>query len=337
MAFTSSLSDWALRNCEALDLRATRLSWVDEWCPKLIDFIVTIVADGEMFEGRGMAESEELAFTKAVAEALERCVMRHSGVYSSNGLAVHSTVECAREGAQGELIERDAFFCHWLTKKPFERILDIQGSTLDIGGAPLAEINDRIARLGIDLKIAEMQSVRPYSAFICVASGINAPRPFGLHLGMGSHIDPSEAIKHAVVEWLRTTVAWCSPAYSGKSAITRSEFEANPLKGPQQHELLAFSMESLGKLDHLLPMQGNLAAHSPILSVQDADIQFRILEKPALIIDAPIIAVHAHSRFLQDAFFGYPKPERLNLPRLSQFAGSDLKLADLMSEPHPLG
>jgi hypothetical protein len=310
---------------------------VDEWCPKLIDFIVTIVVKCEMFEARGMAETEDLAFTKAVAEALERCVMRHSGVYSSNGLAVHSTLERAREGAQCELIERDAFFCHWLTKKPFERILDIQDSTLDIGGTPLAEINDRIASLGINLKISEMQALQPYSAFICVASGVNAPRPFGLHMGMGSHIDASEAIKHAVVEWLRTTVAWCSPVYSGKPAMTLSEFQANPVKGPQQHELLALSMESFGKLDHLLPIQGNPAANSSILSVQNADIQFRILEKPVLIMDAPIIAVQAHSRSLQDAFFGYPKPEHINLPRLSQFVGSDIKFDDLMSELHPLG
>lgn len=341
MASTPTLSAWALQKCEDLDLQATRLTWVDEWCPSLVDFIVTIKVDGEIFEGRGMAETEDLAFTKAVAEALERAIMRHANVYSSNGLAVHTTIEEATAGAKRELVERDAFFCHWLTRTPFtgliDPLIDIKLGNIDIGGRPLADIVERIARLGVDLKIAEMAAVRPYNAFICVSRGSRAPRPFGVHIGMGCDLDPASAIRHAVVEWLRTTVAWCSPGYKGRPAITKAEFDAAPIKGPLHHELLGLSLESLGKLDHLLATEPLAPESNQTIDIDSAGVTITVLKKPNLIADAPIESVQASSSMLQDAFFGYPTIDRVNLARLRQFSGLDLKFEELMHEPHPLG
>jgi hypothetical protein len=154
---------------------------------------------------------------------------------------------------------------------------------------------------------------------------------------MGCDLDPGSAISHAVIEWLRTTVAWCSPGYKGHAAITKAEFDASPVKGPLHHELLGLSLESLGRMDHLLATKSHDSVSQPAIDIDNAGIRGRLLKKPALIADSPIEAIQATSSMLQDVFFGYPTIDRINLARLKQFSGMDLTFEELMHEPHPLG
>ncbi|MCB0377843.1 MAG: YcaO-like family protein [Bdellovibrionales bacterium] len=77
--------------------------------------------DGK-FSGFGTAFDEKLALKIAISESIERfCYQRLQQdleAKSSSGFAVHETQELAAEGAQCELLERDAVLCAWLLKQP---------------------------------------------------------------------------------------------------------------------------------------------------------------------------------------------------------------------------
>ncbi len=78
---------------------------------------------GKIF-GYGEDESKCFAKLKAINELLEReCCFENKkrfGKLSSNGVASHENQRKSSEAAIRELLERDAFLRHWLTKTPFD-------------------------------------------------------------------------------------------------------------------------------------------------------------------------------------------------------------------------
>jgi hypothetical protein len=76
--------------------------------------------------GRGVDPDPELAIIKSVIEAIERCIYLEKAQPGStgNGWAVHLKESLAKLKALSELLERDAFFCHFITEQPFEEMAD---------------------------------------------------------------------------------------------------------------------------------------------------------------------------------------------------------------------
>ena len=70
MAHTEKLGRWLIDNSDAINLQVQRSSWVRDWMPRFFDVGVQIEVANKVFEGRGFAENEDLAFLKAGAEAI---------------------------------------------------------------------------------------------------------------------------------------------------------------------------------------------------------------------------------------------------------------------------
>src|SRR5579863_6964807 len=99
MADSKGLTSWLLDNAGPLDLRATELTWMRAWgLNDYHDLQVSIAIAGQSFTGRGTAASEELAFLKAGAEAIERAYCAAHGIYSV-GVAAHTDEIAAQVNA----------------------------------------------------------------------------------------------------------------------------------------------------------------------------------------------------------------------------------------------
>ena len=332
MALSAPISSWLLANAERLDLRATQLSWVDDWVPDIFDFAVEITVDGVVYEGRGTADSEDLAFAKAGAEALERAVVATTNAKSSNGFAVHPDIKQASRLATQELLERDAYFCHWLTKMPFIALSDSSWGKLQIGRSSIASIAARLQGMGIELTHALMKTVGGSLAVVCVTRGARSQRPFGVIHGLGlGQLD--EALCKAILECLRTTVAWGSGNYRGGGPLDRAVFARMPAPGPLEHERLGVAVESGLKMGAYLALSaGGDTAPGDAPAVQCTQVKL-----PEEIADAPVVAVRAVSTHLQDAVFGHAKEADINFQRLSKFAGRTMTLGDVCLAPHFFG
>ncbi len=333
MATTPSLTSWLLANAECLDLRVSQLDWVSEWLPGHVDFAVQMTMDGQLFEGRGTAESEDLAFAKAGGEALERIAAASVNAPSTSGFALHPDVTLASVLAKAELIERDAYFCHWLTRTPFLGIDPEAVGSVTIGQITVSAIVARLSRLGIDLSYARLITADGTAAIICVARGIRAlRRPFGVVQGFGCDATLQAAIGKATVECLRTVVAWIHGTYQGGGSLTRNSFAAIRQPGPLEHERLGLSVESASLLDAYLAPSGTSEPRPYEVALACEQVPL-----PASIADAPVVVMRAISAHLQPAIFGHHNSTDINFARLSQFVGRVIAPSDVRLYPHAFG
>ncbi len=332
MASTTLLVDWAIANAELLDLRVTRLTWVDKWLPGIWDFFVEITLNGKILNGRGLAETEEEAFAKAVAETLERSVIPVGE--NSSGFAAHLTPELAKSAAVRELIERDAFFCHWLTQTPFLSQRKLTELSINIGLTTTQDIAKNAQNLGIDLVLATMHSSPPFQSVVCCAFGSNANKPFGVTLGLGCDLDFNIAVKQATLEALRTAIAWITGQYSGGPPLSLNEFKSLESITPLDHERLGLSLDLEDRIRKLLSEKNSLPAPLPKSNSQIDTLQYSLAPP---IADAPVVIAKADSKSLQKAFFGLTTPNKINLARLAGFKGKSLTIENICIEPHPFG
>lgn len=118
-----TFQDWCLENTSKLNIKTVKLNWVKDFLPDYYDFKVMIEINGFTYEGFGSDKSQDLALTKAIAESIERSLLRGS-IRSSNGIALHTEKTLAQENARQELIERDLFLFHYYSGIPFTRVSD---------------------------------------------------------------------------------------------------------------------------------------------------------------------------------------------------------------------
>lgn len=97
-------------------IEINQLSWTDLLDEELFDFEVNIKHGQHIFEGRGTDFNGERALLKAYSECLERICCYVNDIDSTNGCAVHSSMEEANINAKNELIERDAFLLYFVSE-----------------------------------------------------------------------------------------------------------------------------------------------------------------------------------------------------------------------------
>ena len=113
----------------------------------------------------------------------------------SSGLAAGPSVESAILTGLREVIERDAFACHWLLAAAAPRLrLDVD--TIEPVG--LRRLLQR-TKCDVNLRWLETEFGVP-----CVLSIVTDPRQPGVALGMSCHPDPARAVQKAVVESFHT-------------------------------------------------------------------------------------------------------------------------------------
>jgi ribosomal protein S12 methylthiotransferase accessory factor YcaO len=199
MANSQKLISWLLNNSAELNLQVTEFTWVRDWdLVGVFDFQVTIELHGRTFTGRGTAPSEELAFLKAGAEAIERAFCGGLEI-STMGVAVHTTESLAQQNAKRELVERDAFFGHYYSKTSFS---NLENDLIFEFEQKWPNAFRQLRDSKVDCHFYKADSMLD-PVLVCVFSGPNRASKFGGIIGLGSNSQKLEAMQTAFFEGLR--------------------------------------------------------------------------------------------------------------------------------------
>ena len=314
------LSHWLLNHYQNLDLKLTQFNWVEEWLPGFHDFELSITLGGRVFKGRGVGKNPRLAFTKAGSEALESAICNEYGV-SSCGVAVHSNPKLARVKAQNELIERDRFFCHYLTHTPFQEI------TVD-------ELNSRLKRIdfesiqrklkfqSIDIAVFEMAPLNWTRSFICISKGDET----GMILGFGSVSENySIGIQTAIIECLLKTIA---ALYNKVFPLRAGRFIGEDFHHSNEKRRLYLSKNDLSSENQWLFSGRQSPNHIEFLDPKGFHY-LNLISNHHILKEAPIWTARCYNPYLQQSFYGDTNPKKIKLQRLRQFLGKPMQITQV--------
>ena len=328
MAHQTKIKNWIAASADALDLGIVELGWPAVWAPGFTATQATVSIGGRKFTGTGIARDTDLAVVKATVEAIERWITTVNELPNSSGLAGHDSIAQASINARNELVERDAFFCHYLTNTPFLQMLpsDLAKNAL----IDWQRLSSQATDEGVELRLARMVVPTGIHGIVCFAFGARAKNPFGVIAGLGCAENFDDAVLKAILECLGNTTAQIDGVQHGP--ISRRNFGEIPNPGVMEHMRLGLSSESTEVIRNLL--RPSETAAKPLNMSQ---IELVPLMPPENFQGCPLVFVHARAGAAQSAFFGHLQPNFLNIDRLGMFAGKQLKMNDIQSHPHILG
>jgi hypothetical protein len=325
----TELIRWVIENRRNLNLEVTRFSWIDNTLPGYFDFAVHICIEGIKAVGRGVAVTEEVAFGKAVSEAIERWAMlTASHVKSSNGFAAHWDSNVAAMSAADEIIERDAFLCHFLTKTPFQLLNHENEREVRIESC-FRQAMKNFGDKGMEFKIGKMRTANGKMGIVVSVKGQHAIKPFGLFVSCSL----SDELENAIQKSLISCFTHVSMSLSGTEVrpMSKVEFLADPVQGVDEHLAFAAHLDQAGMLDDLWTTENEQEFSD--------DTSIEVCIEPyvfsGFLSTAPLHVYRASSSQLQDLYFGVPSPADLNLKRLAHFCGRDFKVPNLVNCIHP--
>lgn len=321
MADEKKLVEWLLRNSGDLDLKIERLTWIEDVFPQLHDFSVEIQVRGKTHRGYGAATEDDLALVKAFAEAIERAVTSEKGFPTSNGLAANVSLDRAKESSLSELLERDSILCHYYTRMPYPKMRvpdELRG-------------NFKVLEEWYESKEASCSFYQLGSkGVLFVAEGEQSARPFGYVLGAARKNELLESLYSAAIESTRQ-LAHILAVKDRLPSLTLTGFSNLPNPGFRDHGLLALDLEFAGQIRSLFSgadrrFSDPIGFGSDVREVKSDLSEFE---------GCPLVFARAQSPDLQDIFLGEPTPSRINLRRLSDFAGRPIEYVDINPLPHP--
>ena len=329
MACKKELANWLFDNRESLNLTVLKGQWVKEWLPDFHDVRVQIELEGRVYEGRGMDKNADLAFTRAGAEVIERAVIYHSKLKSSNGIALHAEEPKAKENALYELLERDQFLCHFFTTTPFAELNPFIVKELEID---FEYIREKLEKESIEITLKRTLFSNPTTA-ICLARKVSA-KGFNGILGLGASDTLSKSASKAIAECLTNVVWYMDNELHAEGLEGLHPFNSKQVHGPQDHHKLYLGNSNECDLDWVFSLsrsESESIRWEGKVTFHKIDVPFQSLET------APIHIFKATSNEVQNVFYGLTKEENLNMERLEQFKGKSLLKEDINWNPHPIG
>lgn len=202
MANHEGLSQWVLSSARDLNLRVTKLDWIDSYYKGYSDIEVKVQIDSKNYSGRGSDFDSTTALMKAVTESIERFVC-HVNEISSIGVAGHYNLDIAKENALLEFIERSLIWSHFHNKICMKRISteSISANTKDFGIASLK------------MHQFNMNVPNGYFGVFTLAEGLSSGFEIGGIMGASVAPDFDEALKKSSIECLRNVAALASHSH----------------------------------------------------------------------------------------------------------------------------
>lgn len=319
MANSSGLNRWILQNVGPLGIQIERSKWISNLFPGVSDIAVSLQIGERSFHGWGIDASADIALNKAIAELFERFVMSENGFSNSNGMAAHITEKAAMDSAVKELVERDLFFCHFLTKTPFKKIEDF--------GIVPEPFSKWLNQNGIKVSFFCLGE----SGAICLIDGRKALNSFGfvMSLSLRDRLEESK-LSSLLVAARSAHRIYSLPEEIG--SISLEEFSRLERYDFHSHGRLARDVEYANQIAFLFEEE----ASSPGFELQirpNARLIFPISQK---FNNCPLFVARATCLEAQDVFLGYPSVERVNLERLRNFSRKEISFEDVNKLPHPL-
>lgn len=322
MANSQQLIEWLLFNADRLNLQIDQLTWLQDEFPNYTDLRVQITVEHQTHTGFASATSQDLALTKAAAEALERAVCREHGFPTTNGFAAHLTEEEARQAARNELIERDRILCHFYANQPFPS-LQHNGMDSSLFSFVRKWYQDR----DLEFRLFELE---PRGVLFVADGRRRLNEKFGFVLGAGRKGTLEESIESAVFEATRQL----AHILARPKTPSKNLQEFNMIKVPsfRDHGELALNLDYASQIAHLF--YG--APKEKLKPLKEGDLHVSILKsRLAELQGCPLFFAKAASSFVQDIFLGSPTTDHINLQRISEFVGFEVSFDQILNLPHP--
>ncbi|NBO39049.1 hypothetical protein EBU99_10750 [bacterium] len=309
-----------------------------DWTKKIptdaYDIQCSFVRNGKSYLGRGTESKKDLAIIKSTAEMLERFFLDQiDEADSSNGVAVHTDVKLAEISALCELLERDSFFCHFLTKTPFTEI--------EISSFPHSSLlQDTMSLLklhGAEIRIGQMRTDSRFCSVVCAIYGLSAKTPFGMTLGTSVKLTVEEAIESALTEAARSAIAYLlNPELltTEKLSLDKRSFSR-----PEDHLRLGLNTDYAVQFREIF-----FRSDFGQIELSGSEIDFERISissfKPelfdgSLCMSPPVFLARASSDSLINLFFGEFVADETKLNRLGDFLGRPISSHEINSTIHP--
>lgn len=318
MALPSSLRSWILRAATSRAIRVEQGLWIAEFFPQLTDISVSTHINGKEVFGSAYGETEDLALTKAVAELLERAVVVEQNLATSSGLAAHTTAEAAAVNAAQELQERDLFLCHFLTRTPFTPTFQYP--------AAIEPFSKWLQHQKAEICFFELGK----TGSVCLIDGRKCTTPFGFILSAAQKESPLQATLSTAISAGRRAHRILTSNRATPS-LSLSEFLEIERPSFQHHGQLALNIDYANSIAELFT---GAPSHRPELPHATFEVTSLKPQEPRL-AECPLTVVCATSPDLQLLFTGALTSTKVNLARLSAFAGRALNFEHLNPLPHP--
>lgn len=322
MAHAQSLIQWLLLNAGTLKLQIDYLNWVDDAFPGFTDIRVQITIGGLTHTGFGSAASQDLALTKAAAEALERAVLRDNKFSTSNGLAAHMSANLAMASAINELLERDSILCHFYGNQPYKRLpMDAVRSPFFNSLRSWYELRD------ISFSLFELGAK---GALFVVDGRHRSTDAFGFILGGGHKSTREESVESAAFEATRQLAHLLERA--SMPAKSLNEFLEIPAPSFRDHGDLALDLDYARRIEYLF----DGVPRSKFKQLNESHVRAELVTSNSPELEGcPLFFARAVSAEAQDMFLGAPNPRRINLARIGDFLGAEISYAQVCPLPHP--
>jgi hypothetical protein len=329
MADSQKLISWLLDNSEKLQLQATELTWVQEWnLSGVFDYQVEITIQDRIYKGRGTALTEELAFVKAGAEAIERAFCGGYGI-SSLGVAAHTDQVLAEKNAASELNERDAFFNHYYLKRSLDLLED---SKIHNFKNRWQSAFKKLATNRVDCQFFEAESDIE-SVVVCVMSGEKAQQKFGGIIGLGSNQSIDAALESAFLEALRNAASVLQD--EGSEPFSINDFLNIEKPNSLDRQRLAMNVEYWSGVKNIFPLK---AATATVFKRPTASVIFQNLICPFKeLTSAPVVVCRAHFENDGTKLIRPYDKSPTTWARLQNYSKNKLTEADIENRPHFLG
>jgi len=313
------LTDWLLYNSKKLGLKADKYSWVDEWLPGFFDYGIIISVNNKTFSGRGIDKTEETAFHKAAAEALERAAVGIARLEMPWSTAAYPTTQGAEERAYYELLGIDRVFCHHYCRKKMREIPWEESG----GFFPDAHLGKVLKENKLDVRLYEMRAAMDAKSVCAIATGGEVTRIGGFIAGFGTDKTIQLAIQHAVIECLRTAVVCLFVDYKPEEPLDDLKRRGEP----RWHFWQAQTTKSLRYLkENLLPLQAKLEILEPE-KISIADVTFtKIQTLNSVFPGVPLVLTQARSSKLITPQFGDFNFSPEIMGRLMDFNGETVNI-----------
>ena len=321
---------WALERRDQLSFSVTEIRGLERF--GLFDYCAELTWLGHRCKGRGTDHQAELALAKAISESLEAAMIRHYGLANSNGVAAHPELQEAKRLSCFELLERDLWLCHYLTKAPFYKL-----------GFENPLHND-CAKNGVVLGLYASRSNERGRAFMALARGDRAAQPFGVIVGLG-FAKPTEelfAAEKAWAECARSLLHVLGSPWHELGALSLKQLSMQPKYTPELQGRWALSLEALAGLFPWIDCEVD-SEERPLSSHADSET-YRVLLNPEDRASfgtetgeaPPLYVVQCLNPKLQSLHFGKSTAALVSLDRLTEFSGRRVLWEEVNPLPHPL-
>lgn len=316
--------NWLEKNKNLMNISIEIYDWPNKIELKYFDFGVSLSFEGISVYGRGSDFNQEIALIKATAEAVERWAFNKSKMPNTCGFAAHINLESAKKNARFEIFERDAFFCHYLTKTEWQRQITFSEQ------ARILKSNFLKAGFIIDIGFSEIFQDVFVSLVKC-----KEIKSKGITISLGCDENLEKATVKSLAEG--TQLLSHKIAKLTTSTISFENFKNSLAYTPEHHGMLANN----GKYECIYNQAISFSDHlniKPSYVLTPPNINFEICN----IHEAfkPFIVVRAYSDEVQSLFFGNTEEEKINVKRIDTFLKihnkKPYKFQNLELFPHPL-